>query len=95
MTLDRRLIREVRTLAEYDLRRLLIFVRGLLVQRGELPLGPDEVIGTGPGKVGYRRQSVRCGKPGCTRCPYWYACWREGGRIRTRYVGKDLPEEAP
>ena len=98
MSLDRRLIREVRTLDEYDLRRLMIFARGLLVQRGDLPLGPDEVIGTGPGKVGYRRQSVRCGKRGCTRCPhgpYWYAYWREGGRVRTRYIGKELPEEAP
>jgi len=65
MSLDRRLIREVRTLDEYDLRRLMIFARGLLVQRRDLPLGPDEVIGTGPGKVGYRRQSVRCGKRGC------------------------------
>ena len=102
MTLDRRLIREVRTLDEYDLRRLLIFVRGLLVQRGDLPLGPGEgageEVGSGPGKVGYRLQSVRCGKRGCTRCPhgpYWYAYWREGGRVRTRYIGKDLPDEVP
>ncbi|HYR62154.1 MAG TPA: hypothetical protein VET24_05905 [Actinomycetota bacterium] len=98
MTIDRGLIREIRTLDEYDLRRLLIFVRGLLVQRGDLPLAAGETIGTGPGKVGYRLQSVRCGKPGCTRCPhgpYWYAYWREGGRVRTRYIGKDLPDEAP
>jgi hypothetical protein len=98
VTIDRRLIREVRTLDEYDLRRLLIFVRGLLVQRGDLPLGQDEVIGRGPGKVGYRRQLVRCGKPGCTRCPhgpYWYAFWREEGRVRTRYIGKDLPGDTP
>jgi hypothetical protein len=48
--------------------------------------------------VGYRLQSVRCGKRGCTRCPhgpYWYAYWREGGRVRTRYIGKDLPGETP
>lgn len=96
MALDRRLIREVRGLDEYDLRRLMIFTRGLLAQRGHLPLGPDEVVGTGPGAVGYRLKSIRCGKPGCTRCPhgpYWYAYWREGGRVRTRYIGKDLPQE--
>jgi len=95
VTLDRNLIRQVRGLDEYDLRRLLIFVRGLLVQRGDLPLGPGEVIGGGPGRVGYRLQSVRCGKPGCTRCPhgpYWYAYWREGGRVRSRYIGRDLPD---
>lgn len=38
------------------------------------------------------RQWVRCGKPGC-RCaegyphgPYHYLFWREGGRLRKRYV---------
>jgi len=40
LTLDRRLIREVRTLDEYDLRRLMIFVRGLLVQRGTFRSAP-------------------------------------------------------
>ena len=98
MSLDRRLIREVRTLDEYDLRRLMIFARGLLVQRGDLPLGPGEVIGTGPGKVGYRRQSVRCGKRGCTRCPhgpYWYAYWREDGRLRSRYLGSARAGRSP
>ena len=97
MTLDRRLIKEVRALDPYDLRRLLILTRGLLVQRGDLPLGPEELGGTGPGKISYRRQSVRCGKPGCTRCPhgpYWYAYWREDGRVRTRYIGKELPDDA-
>jgi len=34
---------------------------------------------------------VKCGKEACTKCPhgpYWYAYWREGGRRRSRYVGK-------
>ena len=46
----------------------------------------------------YRQQYVRCGKPGCQHCgsgsghgPYWYAVWRDGGRVHSRYVGKDLP----
>lgn len=98
MTLERGLIKQIRALDEYDLRRLLIFVRGLLVQRGDLPLGPEEVIGRGPGRVGFRSQTVRCGKPGCTRCPhgpYWYAYWREDGRVRTRYIGKELPGARP
>ena len=44
----------------------------------------------------YRLESVRCGKKGC-RCadgklhgPYWYAYWLEGGKTRSRYVGKKL-----
>jgi predicted ATPase/DNA-binding SARP family transcriptional activator/Tfp pilus assembly protein PilF len=49
--------------------------------------------------VTYRRQYRRCGSPRCRRCangatghgPYWYAFWSEGGRTRSRYLGKDLP----
>ncbi|HWD08327.1 MAG TPA: hypothetical protein VHA57_04450 [Actinomycetota bacterium] len=96
MSLDRHLLQQVRSLDEHDLRRLLIFTRGLLVQRGHLPLGPEESVGTGPDRVGYRLQRVKCGKPGCTRCPhgpYWYAYWREGGRVRTRYIGRELPAD--
>ena len=92
MGLDRELIASVRALDEYDLRRLLIFVRGLLVARqGEEWDGP----GRKRGKVTFRQEAVRCGRKGCTRCPhgpYWYAYWREDGRLRSRYIGKRLPE---
>lgn len=46
--------------------------------------------------VTLRREYVQCGKAGCTRCPhgpYWYAYWREGARLRKRYLGKQLPSE--
>jgi uncharacterized protein DUF6788 len=54
-------------------------------------------------KITYRQQYRRCGKTGCSVCgpggqghgPYWYAYWSEGGRMRSRYVGKDAPVEAP
>lgn len=95
MPLDRGLIRQIRSLDEYDLRRLLIFVRGLLVQHGAAP--EDQPQPAKPGKVSYRLESVTCGKSGCTRCPhgpYWYAYWREGGRVRSRYIGRRLPGEA-
>lgn len=98
MGLDRDLIREIRGLDEYDLRRLMIFVRGLLLARR----GEEFDLGRLPearGKVTYRQERVRCGREGCTRCPhgpYWYAYWREGGRLRSRYIGKRPPEaEAP
>jgi hypothetical protein len=92
MPVDRDLMRQIRDLDEFDLRRLLIFVRGLLVSRegGDLTHGSER-----PGKVTYRQEPVRCGRPNCTRCPhgpYWYAYWREDGRLRSRYIGKDLPE---
>lgn len=95
MPIDRALIRQIRSLDEFDLRRLLIFARGLLVQRGftaEAAGGQERR----PGKVTYRLESVRCGKAGCTTCPhgpYWYAYWREGGRLRSRYIGRRLPGE--
>src|SRR5579871_334812 len=49
--------------------------------------------------VSYSRQYRRCGKPGCLVCgpgkpghgPYWYAYWREGGRARSRYLGRRAP----
>jgi hypothetical protein len=90
MPVDRELMREIRDLDEFDLRRLLIFVRGLLAAR-EGGAGEGDV----PGKVTYRQEQVRCGRENCTRCPhgpYWYAYWREGGRLRSRYIGKELPD---
>jgi len=49
--------------------------------------------------VTYSRQFRRCGKTDCPACshggaghgPYWYAYWREDGRVRTRYLGRRLP----
>jgi hypothetical protein len=42
---------------------------------------------------------VKCGKPRCRACkaapahgPYWYAYWKHEGRMRTKYIGKELPE---
>ncbi|HVE92709.1 MAG TPA: hypothetical protein VNE62_10510 [Actinomycetota bacterium] len=90
MPISKELIREIRRLDAYDLRRLLMLIRGLLV--AEDPAGTDHT-----GKITYRQETVRCGKPTCTRCPhgpYWYAYWREGGRVRSRYVGRELPSGA-
>lgn len=57
-------------------------------------------MGNSPKQVKYRQQYVRCGKPKCGRCttgpghgPYWYAIWRDGEHVRTRYVGKQLPPD--
>jgi hypothetical protein len=91
MTLDRDLLRRIRALDQHDLRRLLIFARGLLVTRhGEEPAEDER-----RGKITFRQELVRCGRRECTRCPhgpYWYAYWREDGRLRSRYIGKRLPD---
>ena len=88
MPLDRDLLDAVKELDEHDLRRLLILTRAQLQSIGAL--GSDDHP-----EVHLRQQSVRCGKQGCTRCPhgpYWYAYWTEGGRRRSRYVGRLLSE---
>lgn len=93
MTLPRELVRSVRGLDEYQLRRLLIFVRGLLIGSDGPVVDLDDIAGM-PG-VTYRSQHVRCGKD-CSACPhgpYWYAFWKEDGRSRSQYIGGVLPAE--
>ncbi|MBA2726003.1 MAG: hypothetical protein H0U53_08440 [Actinobacteria bacterium] len=88
----RNLFSELRKLDRHGLRRILIFVRGLL-----MTMGDDEAAAEAPGdpEVTYRLESVSCGKAGCRSCPhgpYWYAYFREGKRLRSRYIGRELPE---
>ncbi len=52
-----------------------------------------------PAPISYSRQYRRCGKADCPACrpglpghgPYWYARWQEGGRTRSRYLGRQVP----
>lgn len=93
MALPRDLMQQVRRLDEYELRRLLILVRGLLLHADGAPAASEAGL---PPSLRYRREHVRCGKDGCRTCPhgpYWYAYWKEGGRTRKRYVGRHLPGE--
>lgn len=88
MPLDRRAVELVKGLDAASLRRLVIVARARL-----RALEGDDRFGDEPGEpaVRYRQRTVRCGKPGCTRCPhgpYVYAYWREDGRARSRYVGR-------
>ncbi|MGH2721642.1 MAG: hypothetical protein ACRDJO_08570, partial [Actinomycetota bacterium] len=74
-----------------ELRRLVIVAQDLLERRGarRVPEGA---------RVTYRLERVRCGKENCSRCPhgpYWYAYWREDGRVRSRYIGRRLPDQGP
>lgn len=88
----RELARQVRRLDEYELRRLLILVRGRLVHADGHPDADPDL----PPGLSYRQERVRCGKTTCTTCPhgpYWYAHWREGGKARKRYIGRHLPGE--
>lgn len=93
MAIPRDLLAQVRRLDEYELRRLLIVVRGLLSHTDGQPSPQEPDL---PPGLTYRREQVRCGKSGCTTCPhgpYWYAYWKEDGRTRKRYVGRTLAGE--
>ena len=88
MALDRDLLDAVKDLDEHDLRRLQILTRAQLEKAG-VPRSDSDP------KVSMRKQMVKCGKDGCTKCPhgpYWYAYWTENGKRRTRYVGRLLDE---
>lgn len=90
---EKRLLAELRKLDRHALRRILIFVRGLL-----MTLGDEVAAAPQPGdpEVTYRLESVRCGKAGCRSCPhgpYWYAYHREDGKLRSRYIGRELPDD--
>ena len=85
----RELVRQIRRLDEFELRRLLILIRGLLLDVDGYPVDEPGL----PPTLAYRQEHVRCGKASCSRCPhgpYWYAYWREDGRTRKRYVGRHL-----
>lgn len=93
MATHKKLFNELRRLDDPELRRVLIFVRGLLKARGD-DLGGDDFASEETGPVTYRLESVKCGKPRCTKCPhgpYWYAYYREEGKVRSRYIGAELP----
>src|SRR5437762_1878357 len=40
-----------------------------------------------------RKEFVLCGKKGCSKPhgPYWFAFWRDGDKMRKRYIGKKIP----
>ncbi len=90
---EKRLLSELRKLDRHSLRRILIFVRGLL-----MALGDEEGAKAAQSdpEVTYRLETVKCGKPNCNSCPhgpYWYAYYREGDRLKSRYIGRELPED--
>ena len=48
-------------------------------------------------RVTFRLMMIRCSRHTCVRCPhgpYYYAYWREGKKVKSRYIGKELPMAA-
>ena len=90
-----RIIPVLDTLTLADLRRvhqrageLLALVEGW--QQDEPSTGPSA------GGDHYRQEYTKCNKAGCTTCtagqghgPYWYRYYREQGKLKKQYLGKN------
>lgn len=92
----RELKRSISGLNTLQLIRLDAWLHGLIEssERADTDGPTKQVVGNKT----YQKEMVRCGKKGC-KCakgephgPYWYAYWSEGGKTRSEYVGKNLPE---
>ncbi len=80
----------------YEVRSLvdrLILERELGPEAAELPERGEVLDVKRAGSITYRLEKVFCGKgcKGCPHGPYWYGYWREGGKTRSKYIGKVLP----
>lgn len=96
--------RTLRKLTPTQLRRLELWIHDRLTNFGvkeDLKISEREIDKATERQISnktYRLEGVRCGKQGC-KCsrgelhgPYWYAYWSEGGKTKSEYVGKYLPE---
>lgn len=83
----------------YEVRDLL---SDMISMREALPdrISPSDAQGSNrevieerhSGAMTFRLERVSCGKncKGCPHGPYWYGYWREGGKTRSKYIGKKL-----
>ena len=95
--------RAARTLSLRQLRSLDEWVHELIARaqahaREEKPRAKQVVEEWTLENKTYRLEGVRCGKDKC-KCasgrlhgPYWYSYTREQGRVKSQYVGKQLPQ---
>jgi hypothetical protein len=67
----------------------------------ELPIKFKGRSVPGNQNVSYQQQYRKCNKSSCKQCsnggqghgPYWYAYWREGSKLRSAYIGKELQDQ--
>jgi hypothetical protein len=97
--------RSIRNLLAHEDMSVLYEIRDLvaeLISTKEMPLeqsgksrhqGAREVLEERHSEaMTFRLERVSCGKncKGCPHGPYWYGYWREGGKTRSKYIGKNL-----
>ncbi|MDD4161972.1 MAG: hypothetical protein PHW87_05770 [Methanothrix sp.] len=79
----------------YEIRELverLISEKASPPELDDLPANREVLKVQTSGSTTYRLERVSCGKncKGCPHGPYWYGYWREGGKTRSKYIGKNL-----
>lgn len=80
-------------LGREDIERLAAWCRAELAEREHVitVAGKREQI---RGKVTYRQEYVTNKKGGKKYGPYWYAYFKQGDKLKKRYIGKTLPPDA-
>lgn len=94
-----KIIADSQKLSLDQLRNLASLLEDEIRTRQEALSATQELVeGKSAGSICYQLVKTRCGKKGC-KCargelhgPYWYACYREEGKSRRRYVGRTLPD---
>ena len=93
MPLPKRLQQDLKKLSPRELKALRAWLNQRIQQtEQEGEKLPDKASPT-KRHYTYRREYVKCGKQGCSCAkgkghgPYWYAYWREGKKLKKKYIG--------
>src|SRR5215203_894261 len=95
---------QIRTAQTSDLEDLRNRIEAELARRELAEREPAEdrqVVEERPASAGtLRLEMVKCGKDRCKKCergeghgPYWYLYFRRNGKLRSRYIGKMIPDD--
>ncbi|VVB71997.1 Uncharacterised protein [uncultured archaeon] len=82
-------LHEIRELVEH-----IIEERAKPPREEDLPANREVLKVKTSGSMTFRLERVSCGKncKGCPHGPYWYGYWREAGKTRSKYIGKNLKQ---
>ncbi|MEM1944107.1 MAG: DUF6788 family protein [Candidatus Caldarchaeum sp.] len=94
MPLPKHLQHEIQKLSPKELQALQRWLMQLLQAQEPSEEKLPAKAGTAKQHYTYRQEYVKCGKVGCSCAkgkghgPYWYAYWKEGSKLKKKYLGK-------
>ena len=96
-------MKDPRRMSTEELKELKELTQTLLAEREDEKRRSEQQSKRRTSKgVWIRLERVRCGQKRCRKCsdeglghggPYWYAYFQEDSKLKSRYLGKTLPEE--